>query len=418
MIAPPQETPAEAAAGTVAGTMPGTAAGAAVDPTARTWVDVDLGRIASNLRALSSLLADGGRILMPVKANGYGHGLVPVARAAREAGAWGLGIAALDEAQALREAGVAGPIVCLMPILPAEAPRAVGLDVTAAITSWPQAEALDAAARAAGRRVPVHVEVDTGMGRAGVWDREAAPLIERIAELQGLELEGMFTHFASADESERGHTDAQIDRFDALLDALAERGIRPPYVHVANSAAALRFRRASRALVRPGIAIYGSTEEIARDTDRDGRGAFDADLFPPSLSWHARVVAVKDLQRGEPVSYHRRYRAGGAERIALLGVGYGDGWPFGLSNRGRVLLRGRPVPIRGAVCMDLTMVDATPFPDLEVGEVATLIGEQGEQRRTVAEIGREAGLMSYAVLTGITQRVPRRYTGGGHDDRR
>ncbi|HUP01994.1 MAG TPA: alanine racemase [Gemmatimonadota bacterium] len=399
---------------------------AALDATARTWVDVDLNRIRANLRAMAAMLPEATGILMPVKANAYGHGLVPVSRAARAGGAWGLGIAALDEAEALRAAAVPGPIVCLMPILPSEADRAVRLEVTPAITDWAQAEALAAAACAAGREVPVHVEIDTGMGRAGVWDREAAHLLQRIDELQGLTLEGMFTHFASADESERSYTEVQLDRFDALLRALAERGIRPPCLHVANSAAALRFRGASRTLVRPGIALYGSVEEIARDTDHGtfegggGRGAefdaeFDAEGFAPSLSWHARVVAIKDLRPGDPVSYHRRYHASGAERIALLGVGYGDGWPFALSNRGRVLLRGRPVPIRGAVCMDLTMVDATPFPDLQVGEVATLIGEQDGRSQSVAEVGRAAGLMSYAVLTGISERVRRRYRGGGKD---
>jgi alanine racemase len=206
-----------------------------------------------------------------------------------------------------------------------------------------------------------------------------------------------------------------------MLDELAKRGIRPPWIHAANSAAALRFRRATRTLVRPGIVVYGSAEEIAPDTDfesgNDGR-AFDAQAFEPALSWHARVTAVKSLVAGESVSYHRRYIARGPERIAVLGVGYGDGWPFSLSDRGHVLLRGRRTRIRGAVCMDLTMVDATPFPDLEVGEVATLIGRQGGEVQTVAAVGREANLMSYAVFTGISQRVRRCYTRRSEDDER
>ncbi|CAN5200373.1 alanine racemase [soil metagenome] len=389
------------------------------DPTARTWADVDLARIAANLRALKAHLPAGTDVLMPVKANAYGHGLVPVARAARAAGAWGVGVAALDEAHALRAAAVEGPVVCLMPILPEECSRAVGLDVIAAITAWPQAEALAAAGRSLGREVPVHVEVDTGMGRAGAWDYEAAELIQRIGELPGLRVDGMFTHFACAEEADRGPTERQLDRFDTLLRGLAEHGIRPPRVHVANSAAALRFRGASQALVRPGIALYGSIEEIARDTDRRSdddvpAGEVDAEAFKPALSWHARVLAVKTLRAGDSVGYNRRYVAPEAERIAVLGVGYGDGWPYSLSNRGHVLLRGRRVPIRGAVCMDLTMVDATPLPDLEVGEVATLIGSQGGEHQTVAEVGRAADLMSYAIFTGITERVRRRYTEEAH----
>lgn len=377
--------------------------------TARTWVDVDLGRIAANLRAMASILPAGTDILMPVKANAYGHGIVPVARAARDAGAWGLGVAALDEAQALRGAGIEGPIVCLMPILPGEARRAVGLDVTASITTLAQAEAVAAAGLEAGHEAPVHLEVDTGMGRGGVADRDAADLATLIAKLPGLRIDGMFTHFASADEAERGYTERQMDRFETVIDALAGRGIHPPRVHAANSAAALRFRRAGRTMVRPGIAIYGSVEEIARDADGFGVE------FAPALSWHARVVAVKPLQPGDSVSYNRRYVARSDERIAVLGVGYGDGWPFPLSDRGHVLLRGRRVPIRGAVCMDLTMVDATPFPDLAVGETATLIGVQGAERQSVAEVGRAAGLMSYALLTGISERVRRRYREGEED---
>lgn len=377
--------------------------------TARTWVEVDLGRIAANVGALRKRLPGDTGILMTVKADAYGHGLVAVSRAALEAGVWGLGVAALSEARALRRDGIEGPIVCLMPILPGEAADAVALDVVPAVTAWEQAEALAAAARSAGRRLAVHVEVDTGMGRAGVRDEEAAALVLRIHnELQGLILDGIFTHFASADEADFSFTEHQLDRFDALLGALADRGVRPARVHAANSAAALRFRRAARAVVRPGIALYGVTGEIAAGGDAGWRGD---DVFEPALAWHARVVAVKTLAAGDAVSYHRRYVAAGAERVAVLAVGYGDGWPFSLSNRGHVLLRGRSTPIRGAVCMDLTMVDATPFPDLETGEVATLLGRQSEERQGVEDVGREAGLMSYAVLTGIGSRVPRVYLG-------
>ncbi len=386
------------------------------EATARTWVDVDLDVLAANVRTLAGMLPDRTDMLMTVKANAYGHGLVPVARAAAEAGVWGFGVAALDEVKTLRDAGIDRPLVCLMPIVREDARRAVSLDATCAITDLGLAEALDGAARAAGTTLDVHLEVDTGMGRAGVRDEAAPELVERLAKLSGLRLDGIFTHFASADEPERAFTDRQIERFDALLSALEEKGLKPPRVHAANSAAALRFRRAAdRALVRPGIALYGAPGEIAPDADEGSWTPGGESPFSPALSWHARVVAVKALEPGETVSYHRRYEARGPERIALLGVGYGDGWPYGLSEVGTVLLRGRPVPIRGAVCMDLTMVDATGTPDLEVGEVATLIGRQGEARQTVEDVGRDAGLMSYAVLTGIGPRVRRRYRTRGED---
>ncbi len=379
------------------------------EQTARTWVDVDLDRLAANLRALRARAPESD-VLMVVKANAYGHGAAPVAKAAVEAGAWGLAVAALDEAAELRAAGVTAPVVCLMPVLPQEADRVVALDVTPAITDLAQAEALSAAAVRTGRDLPVHLDVDTGMARTGVWDRHAVALAARVAELQGLTLDGIFTHFSSADEPDREPTERQLERFDAVLSELEARGIRPPRVHAANSAAALRFGRAARALVRPGIALYGAVGEFSLEGDDA-----DAGDFPPILSWHARVVAVKELEPGDAVSYHRRYVASGRERIAVLAVGYADGWPWGLTGRGSVLLRGRPAPIRGAVCMDLTMVDATPFPDLEPGEIATLIGGPAETRRTVEDVGREAGLMSYAVLTGISSRVRRRYVTSAED---
>lgn len=381
------------------------------DPTARTWIDVDLDRIAANLATLRAALPAAADVLMPVKANAYGHGLVPVSRAVVEAGAWGLGIAALDEAEELRAAGLETPIVCLMPILPDEAERAVDLGVTPAITHLDQARALSKAATRRGATCYVHIDVDTGMGRSGAWDRDVVALAGAIAELPGLSADGIFTHFSSADETQRAATEAQLDRFDRVLSRLEEVHLCPPRVHAANSAAALRFGRATRVVVRPGIVIYGTAEEIASDADFETDGV--ARGFLPALSWRARVVAVKDLRAGDSVSYHRTYVAPGAERIALLGVGYGDGWPFSLSNRGHVLLRGSRVPIRGLVCMDLTMVDASAFPDLKVGEVATLIGEDGDARQTVVEVGRCAGSMSYAVLTAISERVRRRYSGGG-----
>ena len=377
-------------------------------------MDVDLQRIADNVRLLRSRLPATTDLLVPVKADAYGHGLVPVARTLEAAGVWGLGVAALDEAAALRGAGVHSRLLGLMPILPSEAARALELGVVPAITERAQAEAMAAAARAAGRTAIVHIEVDTGMGRCGVWDGDSVAFVEALRELPGLEVGGMFTHFSSADEADRDHTDRQLARFDAVLSALAERGFHPRHVHVANSAAALRFRGASRTLVRPGIAVYGSVEEIATDPDEEEDG-FDGVDFIPALSWHARVAAVKRLPAGESVSYHRLYVARGEERIALLAVGYGDGWPFGLSNRGHALIRGHSVPIRGAVCMDVTIVDATPFPDLEPGEVATLIGHQGPATRSVVDVAVESGLSSYAVFTGITARVPRRYRKGGQD---
>jgi alanine racemase len=391
------------------------------ESTSRTWVDVDLGAIARNVRVLQGRLPESCGVLMVVKADAYGHGLEPVARAARAAGVWGFGVATLDEAARLRAAGIAEPVVCMMPLLGAEAPGAIALSVVPAISSIEQAEAFAAAARARGTSIDVHADVDTGMGRTGAWDRDAVDLIEQVGKLPGLRVTGIFTHFTSADEAGREPTERQLDRFDAVLAALEARGVRVDCLHAANSAAALRFARASRlagtrgsdvprVLVRPGIAVYGAAGEIAPDADEgEWRTARESGPppFEPALSWHARVLAVKELVAGDPVSYHGRYVASKPERIAVLGVGYADGWPLGLSNRGHVLLRGSRTPIRGAVCMDLTMVDATPFPDLRPGEVATLVGRQDGMRQSVEDVAEEAGEIAYSILTGIGPRVRR-----------
>lgn len=390
------------------------------ESTARTWIDVDPGILSRNVRTLRERLPESCGVLMVVKADAYGHGIEPAARAARAGGAWGFAVAALDEAARLREAGFDEPVVCLMPVLPAEAARALALDVVPAVTSLEQAEAFAAAAQARGRTMDVHADVDTGMGRTGAWDRDAVALIAHVAKLPGLKVTGIFTHFASADEAGRGPTERQLDRFDAVLAELETRGVRVECLHAANSAAALRFARASRlstrggetprVLVRPGIAVYGAAGEIAPDDDA-GRW-LDAEgpgppPFEPALSWHTRVLAVKELAPGDAVSYHGSYVARAPERIALLGVGYADGWPLALSNRGRVLLRGSFAPIRGAVCMDLTMVDATPFPDLRAGEVATLIGRQAGARQSAEDVAAAAGGIAYSILTGIGRRVRR-----------
>ena len=390
------------------------------DSTSRTWIDVDPAAIARNVRVLQRRLPESCGVLMVVKSDGYGHGLELVARATVEAGVWGFAVATLQEAERLRAAGIEHPIVCVMPLLPAQAAKVIELSVIPAITSLEQAEAFDAAARARGRRVDVHADVDTGIGRTGAWDRDAMDVIDRLVKLPGLRVAGIFTHFASADEPGREPTERQMDRFEKVLADLDSRGVSVDCVHAANSAAALRFARASRlagnrrgtrVLVRPGIALFGATGEIAPDTEV---GSWRGDLsagespFEPALSWRARVLAVKELQPGDSVSYHGTYVAKKRERIAVLGVGYADGWPLALSNRGHVLLRGRPARVRGAVCMDLTMVDATPHEDLRAGEIATLIGEQGGIRRTAEDVAEEAGANAYSILTGIGPRVRRR----------
>ncbi len=363
---------------------------------------IDLSAAAHNVRALGSLTPVATAFMAVVKADAYGHGAVAVARAAREAGASWFGVALVEEALELRQAGLSEPILVLGPTDPAAARAAVAADVRLALFDPDLAQALDTAARDLGQTARVHLKIDTGMGRVGVRPDRLAEFVEGVAGLQGIEVEGAFTHLATADEADLGFAREQLGRFRECLPVLTDRGLRPRLVHAANTAGILALPESHLDLVRAGIGLYGiyPSDEVARPV-----------RLEPVLTWATRIAFVKTVPGGTPLSYGRTYVTPGPRRIATLPVGYGDGYPRLLSNRGSVLVRGRRAPVKGRVCMDMTLVDVTHVPEADVGDEVVLLGRQAGEEIPADELARLTGTIPYEITCNVGKRVPRRLEG-------
>ena len=370
-------------------------------PTTRAWVEIDLPAIDRNVGRIKQALPPRVRYVAVVKANAYGHGMPEVATRLLQAGVDCFAVANVGEAARLREIGHDADILLLSPSLPAEMPRAVGLDLDVTLNSVAEAEALERCAASAGRKVRVHVKVDTGMGRAGVWHTEARGLIDFVRAAKHLDWRGLFTHFSEAD-ADTDFTAEQRRIFLALLAEVPADERARLLVHADNSAGLETFSADSPFnAVRIGLMQYGLPPSA---------GSFLASLRPePVLSFHARVVLVKDLPAGTAVSYNRTKVLTRASRVAIVAVGYGDGVPTAASNRGSFLLRGHRCPILGRVTMDQTIVDVTDVPGVAVGDVATILGAQGADRITVREFCAWADCIPWEALCTLTQCVQRVY---------
>ena len=366
----------------------------------RTWAEISLPNLAHNYRALRAMLPPGCRFLGVVKANAYGHGAVPVARALEKLGAEYLAVACLDEARELRQAGIEAPIL-ILGVTPAEyAGQVVELGVTQSVGDWESAQALSRAAQAAGKRQKIHIKADTGMSRLGFLCDEAnrgaaAEEIARTVALPGLEAEGIFTHFSDADGSEE-FTMLQFTRFLDLLEDLKGRGITFAIRHCANSAAVLNYPCTHLDMVRPGIALYGHYPDPSCE-GLDGPG------LVPVMTLKSRVAAVRREPEGAYVSYGRTARLDGARKLAVIPIGYADGFSRLLSNKGSVLIRGIPRPIVGRVCMDMCMVEAGE--DVQPGDEAEIFGESLPAEESAGHMGT----VQYELLCAVSPRVPRVY---------
>lgn len=367
------------------------------------WVEVDLDAVRANTRALVEV-ARPAALLAVVKADGYGHGAVPVARAAVEAGASWLGVALVEEGMALRAAGIETRVLLLSEPPPAAAGAVVAHSLTPTVYTASGIEALAKAVADAGcdAPLPVHLKVDTGMHRVGCALDDALDIVDVIRGRPELELEALCTHFAVADEPENPYTAAQVERFDELLARLDASGRRPRLVHAANSAGLLAGHRANYDLVRAGIALYGVPPAPV---------LADRVALRPVLSLRALVSHVKRLEAGSRVSYGLRYELAGESCVATVPIGYADGVPRNLGIAGgEVLVHGRRAPIAGTVTMDQLMVDAGDIP-VEVGDEIVLLGAQGDDEITAGEWAERLGTIAYEIVTGIGTRVPRRYVG-------
>lgn len=387
-----------------------TAAVAALRPTT---AHIDLRALRDNA-GQARRLAGHREVIAVVKADAYGHGALAVARALAADGIGRFAVALVEEGRALRDAGVQGEILVLGGFTADQAPDIVESGLSAAVFHLDHAAALDRAARRAGRPVPIHVKIDTGMGRLGFPVADATAALTRLAESPGLRIEGLMTHFADADLADPGYAREQIARFDSVTDAARRVGVAIPVRHAANSAALIKGPAGVGPLretpsdgplydaVRPGIMLYGC------------RPGPDVNGVPlrPVLSLVTKVSLLKRVPADTPISYARTFVTRRESLIAVLPIGYADGYPRALSNRGTVLIRGRRAPVVGRVCMDLTMVDVTEVPDAAEGDEVVLIGSQRGASLSAEDVAEAAGTIAYELLCGIGPRVPRRYLDG------
>lgn len=360
-----------------------------------TFASIDLAAYRNNVRAARRMAGPGVKLLAVVKADAYGHGAVPVAKAAEAAGADWLGVAIAEEGIDLRAAGITLPILIFGPVNAEGARAAAENRLTMAVFTPSHILATRNAAEAAGRPVDVHIKIDTGMNRVGVRTEEELRLVlDAISQSKALSLTGAFTHFADGGNPDTAFTDDQLFRFKRMLSLL------PLHLLVHASASTMLPRREARFnMARPGIALYGYPPVPYSEG------------MLPVLSWEAEITHVKEIAPGEAVGYGVTYHAHSPRKIATLAVGYGDGYSRGLSNRGQVLAGGRRCPIVGRVCMDQMMVDVTEVPQVRPGDSAVLIGRQGEGSILADELAGLLGTIPYEVLLAISQRVPRVYKG-------
>ncbi len=367
------------------------------------WVEVDLDSIGANVKNVKAFIGEKVELIAVVKANAYGHGAVPVAQVALEAGASRLAVARVSEGVELRQAGIEAPILVMNYITLAEIPQAVRYNLTPTLITLEQAQALSREALRAGKKLPVHIKVDTGLGRFGLLPEEVESFVKEVASLPGLTLEGLYTHFSVADEvnpDSTSYTLRQFETFTSVVEKLEKVGFHFPLKHACNSAALIRFPFMHLDAVRAGIILYGlrPSEEVEPP-------------FPlfPALSLKSRVARVRVLPAGFPISYGRTYVTSRPTPVALVPVGYGDGYHRLISNRGFVLIKGARVPIIGRICMDQFAVDVSGVDGVSVEDEVVLIGEQGGERIGAEEVARWAETINYEVVTSLSRRLPRIY---------
>lgn len=369
-----------------------------------TWAEIDLDAIAFNIRAFKRHVGEKVKVIAVVKANAYGHGTVPVAEAVLEAGAEMLAVHRMIEGIELRKAGISAPILIMGYTPPDGAEPAAAWQLTPSLMTLEFAQALSARATALGVQIPVHIKLDSGMNRYGLMPDEVVEFLRSITRLPGIRLEGLFTHFATADWADQSYTRQQLSIFNGVREATRQAGFEFPLLHAANSAAMMKLPESHFDAVRPGIAMYGL------EPSSEWAPPFE---IRPALALKSLVSRVRPLSAGAGVSYGRTFITSRPTLAALVPVGYGDGFHRILSNKGSVLIRGRRAPILGRVCMDQFVVDASSVPDVQQDDEVVLIGKQGEARIRAEEVANLAGTINYEVTTSLLPRVARLYFKNG-----
>lgn len=367
---------------------------------------MDLDALRANLQCIRQLVGPTRRVITVVKADAYGHGLRQIAALMMQSGTDMFGVANLAEAAAIQSVGLGWPILMLGACLPAEVESAVRDDVRPTLSSLTEAKWFSQAAVRQRRQVRVHLKIDTGMSRLGVAPEDALALVQSIRELPGLELEGLYTHFAAAENDVR-FSKRQQQSFDRVVQAAIETGVRPEWIHAHNSAGLLSQPIGRCTAVRPGLLVYGLLPTTHRRIPPIVR-----DSLQPALAWKCRLSLVKSLPKGVTISYGRTLRTKQPLRVGILTAGYGDGYLRSAGERACVLVQGRRCRILGRITMDQMIVDLSAVAPVTSGEEVVLVGRQGDETITITELADWTGTIPWEVLTNITHRVPRVYLGG------
>jgi len=368
------------------------------------WAEVDLKAIAHNIRELRRITNPKARFMAIVKANAYGHGIIEVARQSLENGAEALGVANIEEGIQLRKAGINAPVLIFGYTSPVHAKKLIEFDLTQTVYSYETSRALSEALSAYGKKIKVHIKVDTGMGRLGllrgIKDNSVSE-VESISRLPMLELEGIYTHFATADKSDRSYAGKQFEIFMDFLNQLRIAGLEIPVTHAANSAAIINMPETHLDMVRAGISIYGlyTSEEVDRSIIK----------LKPAMALKTKIIHLKEVPAGFKISYGTIYETEKPTTIATVSIGYADGLNRLLSSKGRMLVCGHSAPIVGRICMDLTMLDVGNIPEIAIGEEVVVFGRQGNASISVDEIASTINTINYEVVSTIMERVPRIY---------
>ncbi|HSE17464.1 MAG TPA: alanine racemase [Pyrinomonadaceae bacterium] len=371
-----------------------------------TWAEIDLENLAANFNQVKQRVSPTARVMAVVKANAYGHGAVECARRLARAGADWFGVALPEEGIELRESGITQPILCLAGYWPGQAAACIRHNLTPVVYHLEMIEALNQAAANAGVAADVHVKVDTGMGRLGVRFDQLIELVAALEQFRNVRIDGVMTHLAAADDAAcQPLTHDQIRRFDEAVTVFRDHGYRPTQLHLANSAGLFGHRESWGNLVRPGGVLYGLWRDVLPlSISKPG--------LLPVMSLHSRICLLKWVPPGETIGYGCTFEASRRSRIATVPVGYHDGYMRGLSNRAHVIVRGMYVPVVGRVSMDLTLIDVTDVPGVEVDDQVTLLGwnrENAKLKIAAEDLARIAGTLSYEVTCGVSHRVPRVY---------
>ena len=367
------------------------------------WVEINLSHLDYNIKSIKKKIGLDKELIGVIKADGYGHGSVQIAQLMEPYPyMWGFAVAAADEAMRLRMSGIRKPIMLLGYAFEESYAELIRSDVRICVFDYETAEAVSNAAFDVDKKAVIHLALDTGMSRIGFRDDDASvETIARIAKLPNIVIEGLFTHFARADEVSIAPAVRQLERYKAFAEKVKRAGVRIPIHHVSNSAGIIRMKEANMDMVRAGITVYGLLPSSDVETD----------VVPlrPVMSLKSHISFVKDIEAGDEVSYGGTYKAGERRRVATIPVGYADGYPRMLSGKGYVLIRGRKAPILGRVCMDQFMVDVTDINGASRGDEVVLLGRQGDYIITAEELGDLSGRFNYELVCDINKRVPRNY---------